>query len=230
MNTLLKLVSIFNICLLLFPRDISAQSSTPSRFYGIDLTKTMFFNSVLDVNGFVLEPVFLYKPDSSKWTKKIIGGYSVVRANNQIRNSNILTKGFYLKGSMGIPSERSLQMFLGLFVTYYSISNTFRLTGNHFDDYEESYTHRNLFALGPEMYIDVFNDISIFQRKYFFLLSFRLSFILINTRPDNYPIYDIPGIGIISTRESAPPTGSDDVNEGTDLFSAGVNFSIFFNN
>jgi len=165
--------------------------------YGIDLAKTPTNNLIDNSSGIVIEPIFIAKFRQSNLRIKSIIGYASIKRDNIFVNSNMEIKGFYWKGGVGYSDSKKVAPYLNLCLSTFNVSNKFGLKGNYFGDYERVYNHNNRFTLGLEpncdIHIRIYNKISM-------LISLRLSLLLINTSYDNYPIYYIPGAGIINNK------------------------------
>ena len=194
MNILLKYI----ISILLFGLIIKNSSIAQSRsYFGLELSNSINYNFRPNNGGYVIEPIFIYKPTDKNIRYKTVLGYASLVSNPVLRNSNIETRGIYLKEGIGYPLNKTVIPNVHLVATSYIIDNRFELIGEYFGNYEETYNHNNLFALAIEPSLDIkikiYNKISV-------LLSTYISIVLVNTEKSDFPVYFIPGVGIVNTR------------------------------
>lgn len=183
---------------MLFTVNVFAQDNV--HYLGYDISKTVTDN-LLNRIGFTIEPVYTFIPDSSYARIKVAGGYNIIHRNKVYNNCDITTQGWYIKPGIGFSRQKKVITYLNVLVSDYSIKNTYTLEGENFGDYKKTYRHNNLYAVGIEPNFDYWIAV---HKRISLVVNFQLMYIVYNSKSENFPLFSIPGTGVLINKKISP--------------------------
>ena len=183
-------------------QDEPAQIPTSQKLVSVEVMKPLFW--FMKNGGFVLEPEFIYKHKGLHYTVAV--GYSSIH-DDIYHDLEYENKGTHLKLGVGIQLNynkeklKSNHLVIGANLIFSSftesatIINNFSSYGPLGQDLEQKNNSR-----GIETY---FTYRRIFENNFYASISPSLSLVLSEIINDKFPVYYVPGFGIINNDDES---------------------------